>query len=71
MMPLLLGQSEGQFEGFIFQCKCNDPNGLSLNLTPIQNLESYRWTISHPSEEKNESQRVPDDRESHDSTYLI
>ena len=44
-----VGQSEGQAEGFIFIRKCNDPNGLSRDLTLIQILESYRWTISHPS----------------------
>jgi len=41
-----VGQSKGQFEGLIFELKCNDPNGLSHALTHIQNLESYRWTIS-------------------------
>src|SRR5438034_1356606 len=45
---VLEGQSEGQFEGLQFRAKCNGPNGLSSDLTHIQNLESYRWTISHP-----------------------
>ncbi len=44
--PFLLGQSKGQFEGLNLERKCNDPNGLSRDLTHIQNLESYRWTIS-------------------------
>src|SRR5882672_4561017 len=43
-----VGQSEGQSERVYFRFKCNDPNGLSHDLTNIQNLESYRWTISHP-----------------------
>ena len=37
-----MGQSMGQFEGFIFIRKCNDPNGLSRDLTGIQRLMSYR-----------------------------
>jgi hypothetical protein len=45
---VLEGQSEGQFEGLQFRAKCNGPNGLSSDLPHIQNLESYRWTISHP-----------------------
>jgi len=67
---VLEGQSEGQFEGLQFRAKCNGLNGLSSDLTHIQNLESYRWTISHPwLAKKNEPQRVPGDRHTHDSIY--
>src|SRR6266851_4711089 len=48
VLTLVVGQSRGQLEGLVFQRKCNGPNGLSRDLTHIQNLESYRWTISHP-----------------------
>jgi hypothetical protein len=37
-----VGQSEGQFKGFIFQRKCNGSNGLSYDLTHVQSLESYQ-----------------------------
>src|SRR5229473_7337247 len=45
-LRVLVGQSEGQFESFQFRAKCNGPNGLSNDLTHIQNLESYHWTTS-------------------------
>ena len=67
------GQPEGQFEGTATSCKCNDPNGLSRELTDSQSLESYQlddlpaaW--AQRGNNKNEPRQLPV-RDSHDSHF--
>jgi len=56
-----VGSILGQSADFFLIRKCNGPNGLSSDLTPIPNLESYRWTIYHPFRGKKQPRHVPGD----------